>query len=300
MARTFVTASSQYLAYAGVPVTAVPVTLAAWVKPVDVAAQYGIVGVANSATGAGVGLVLQPTTGKVMARVDDTVVAPSALSTTSVAVGVWTHVCGVFAGLSSRAAFVNGGSKGTDTTTTIAWSGLNVTELGDTNVGAHVWYLNGDLAEVAIWTVALDDAEVASLAAGVSPLLVRPTALAAYWPLLGRTSPEIDLWGRRELTVIGATASAHPRIAVPAAQWSVPLHLARVIGITKDRAGLPLGGCVVHLFRTADDVKVAATVSDGAGVFSFAVPAGVAHYAVAYLAGSPDVAGTTVNTLVGV
>ena len=42
------------------------------------------------------------------------------------------------------------------------------------------------------------------------------------------------------------------------------------------------------------------TVSDGGGNYSLSVTPSNPQYCVAYLAGFPDVAGTTVNTLTGV
>jgi hypothetical protein len=75
---------------------------------------------------------------------------------------------------------------------------------------------------------------------------------------------------------------------------------SRITGITKDSAGAVLGGCTVRLFRTADDVEVDQAVSDaGDGTYSVGVPTDDTYYCVAYLPGSPDVAGTTVNTLTG-
>jgi hypothetical protein len=74
-----------------------------------------------------------------------------------------------------------------------------------------------------------------------------------------------------------------------------------IAGVTKDctHGNVPLANCVVHLFRTSDDVKVATTVSDAGGNYSFSlIEDGNTYYAVAYKAGSPDLAGTTVNTLV--
>lgn len=56
----------------------------------------------------------------------------------------------------------------------------------------------------------------------------------------------------------------------------------------------------MHLHRTLDDVKVEQTLSDGSGNFAFTVGLGETYYVVAYLPGSPDRAGTTVNTLLGV
>lgn len=80
-----------------------------------------------------------------------------------------------------------------------------------------------------------------------------------------------------------------PRFRIPAA--------FRLTGTTRDSGGAPLGNCKVSLFNTAD-VEIAETVSDGAGAFAFALGANSGtYYLVAYLPGSPDVAGTTRNTL---
>lgn len=73
-----------------------------------------------------------------------------------------------------------------------------------------------------------------------------------------------------------------------------------IAGVTRAATGVPLGGCTVKLYRTATDELVETGVSDGSGVYSFAtVGPGQNYYVVAYLPGSPDVAGTTVNTLAG-
>lgn len=70
-------------------------------------------------------------------------------------------------------------------------------------------------------------------------------------------------------------------------------------GTTKDSGGSALGSCTLRLFRTADDSLAAQGLSDGSGNYVLGASPSVLHYLVAYLTGSPDVAGTTVNTLVG-
>lgn len=73
-----------------------------------------------------------------------------------------------------------------------------------------------------------------------------------------------------------------------------------IAGTTKDSGGAALPSCEVHLFRTATDVEVDQLTSDASGNFVFPnVTPQDFHYIVAYLAGSPDVAGTTKNTLTG-
>lgn len=71
----------------------------------------------------------------------------------------------------------------------------------------------------------------------------------------------------------------------------------RLTGTTRDSSGATLGNCTVHLFNSADQ-EIAETISDGSGAFTFTADANSGtFYLVAYLAGSPDVAGTTKNTL---
>lgn len=73
----------------------------------------------------------------------------------------------------------------------------------------------------------------------------------------------------------------------------------KIIGTTRDSTGTPLSSCIVQIFRTSDDLFVGQCTSDGAGYFEALTPySGVAHYLVCYKAGSPDIAGTSVNTLI--
>lgn len=86
-----------------------------------------------------------------------------------------------------------------------------------------------------------------------------------------------------------------PRMHPP----SPPTYL-RIFGVTKDGTGTPLAGCTVHLLRTLDDTLADVVVSDGSGSYEFrSASLSTAYYIVAYLPGSPDRAGTTVNSLVG-
>lgn len=70
-------------------------------------------------------------------------------------------------------------------------------------------------------------------------------------------------------------------------------------GITKNDSGVPISGCTVQAFVTAGDRYVGEDVSrdDGTYICPVNTVAGVQHYLVAYKPGSPDIAGTTVNTL---
>lgn len=72
---------------------------------------------------------------------------------------------------------------------------------------------------------------------------------------------------------------------------------AAITGVTRDSAGLALAACTVDLFRTVDDLLMNSTVSDVSGNYTFYPTVAGPYYIVAYLAGAPDVAGTTVQTL---
>ena len=71
-------------------------------------------------------------------------------------------------------------------------------------------------------------------------------------------------------------------------------------GYTKkgaDSSVLP--SCTVYLFRTDTKAYVDATTSDASGYYSFTVDNNtVEYFLVAYLDGAPDMAGTTIKTVV--
>lgn len=85
-------------------------------------------------------------------------------------------------------------------------------------------------------------------------------------------------------------AVVHTLRPLPATKW-------RISGITKDSTGTVLATCVVDVFKTSDDVIQGTNTSNANGEYLVEVPTQVNHYAVAYKAGSPDVAGTTRNDL---
>ncbi len=142
-----------------------------------------------------------------------------AITSTGYSANTWHHAAGVWASPTSRAAYIDGGSKGTDATSkTPAGTpdSLIIGLIEGSNGSGQSQYMSGRIAEVAIWDVALTDAEVAILALGYSPLLIRPQSLVAYWPLIGRTSPEIDIVGGYDMALNnGPTTVAHPRVLYP-------------------------------------------------------------------------------------
>jgi hypothetical protein len=72
-----------------------------------------------------------------------------------------------------------------------------------------------------------------------------------------------------------------------------------ITGTAYDANGNVLAGATIMLFNTATGLLVETVTADAAGYFRIGDPNGVACFIVAYLAGAPDVFGTTTNTLTG-
>ena len=71
-------------------------------------------------------------------------------------------------------------------------------------------------------------------------------------------------------------------------------------GYTKDSAGAIIPSASVFLFRTDTKAYVSATTSDLGGYYTFTVDNNtVEYFLVGYKDGSPDLAGTTIKTVVG-
>lgn len=71
-----------------------------------------------------------------------------------------------------------------------------------------------------------------------------------------------------------------------------------ITGVTRDSTGAALGSVTVDLFDTASDTIRGTTISDAVGNYLIDAQIDSTYYLVAYKTGAPDVAGTTVNTII--
>jgi Carboxypeptidase regulatory-like domain len=77
-------------------------------------------------------------------------------------------------------------------------------------------------------------------------------------------------------------------------------HVRKVVrGVVYDAANNPVSGATVRLFNTSTGVLVDTQTTAADGSFTCGDPNAVNCFAVAYLAGSPDTTGLTVNNLTG-
>jgi hypothetical protein len=113
--------------------------------------------------------------------------------------------------------------------------------------------------------------------------------------------PRSQAFGGAGLGAGGGVLNPDP--AAQAWEWNVyttgSRHRKVYTGQTLNASGAALGGCTVMLFNTATGQIVDTQVSDAGGNYKVTDPNAVACFVVAYLPGSPDVAGTTINTLTG-
>lgn len=217
MARLFDDASTQYLEIASVIGGTPPFTMACWAYFDDLDAVSTMMAIGDVGANAdfytldmaGV-LANDPIRAGVQAGVNFS----ASIISSAISLNTWHHVAGVFTSTSSRTAFVDG-VNGVENTSFRSPTGLDRTAIGRLPRLTSTNYMSGRIAEAAIWNAQLTGPEITAMSQGYSPLFIRPESLLAYWPIIGRYSPEIDIVGGNGLTVTGATAVDHPRIILP-------------------------------------------------------------------------------------
>jgi hypothetical protein len=162
-----------------------PVTIAAMIKPYSHPSTFVAIG--DSATIAGYTGIAFNASGQSLAFARDTAQAQGfSQSAASAPVNQWCHAAGVFSSTNSRTVYLNGVVAPTNTVAISADTNrFNRLNLGGRAVGANFESVfNGELAEVAIWTVALTAPEILSLSKGFNPRLIRPNSLVIFNRLL--------------------------------------------------------------------------------------------------------------------
>jgi hypothetical protein len=206
----------------GTPVTGAPLTIACWFQLSVTTLENVLVSLSDGTATNQFYLAASGGTGGDPVRfITQATTANNAATSTGYSANTWHHACGIEASATSRAAYIDGGSKGTNTTSRTP-AGIDRVNFCVNGAGTTT-NSSKTLAEVGIWNVALTDAEVATLAAGVSPRLMRPANLVFYAPLITTNAPQIDLYGRTLANSASPTAAVHPRIIYPARWWSPPL-----------------------------------------------------------------------------
>ena len=206
MGRYLVTAgSNNFLAANYVPATGYPMTVAGWFNhendsltsclftagnPVDNNCYYAVFLVGGGSSGNLVRFEMKSDSG----------VSRKADTTLGYVENTWHHWAAVGINDALRYCYIDGIARGQDTNTMTFPTGLTRIRMGRTAGLTSGNSMQGKVAHVAFWDVALSDNEITRLAQGISPINVRQESLIAYWPITGQ-NPEQEFINRNELSL---------------------------------------------------------------------------------------------------
>jgi hypothetical protein len=195
--------TNQYLTVASAPVAAAPLTIAAWFRKTSTATKNGFFLRASANNANMFGFYF---TTVLRGYVQDNAGSADFAATQSYSANTWTHACLVEASTTSRTIYQNAGNSATNTTSRVP-TGINAIDIATFGGATN---FNGQFAEIGIWSAALTQPEVASLAAGMTCDKVRPNALVFYAPLI-RSLQDLSR-GAAITNNNTATVANHPRV----------------------------------------------------------------------------------------
>lgn len=207
-ARNFIKTSNQYLLNESAsPCTSAPCTIAVW---------FNLLASGSSAD-VPLSMTIQTTTSfaadTIFVAVGTDVKFNSfyengiATTLTAGTLGQWHQGTGVFTSDTLRDAYIDGGSKGSDT----LGRGVNPPDsimIGNLNLATPVTgdAFDGQLAIFTVWNVVINSDEISELASGIWPMYVRNQDIKFMVPVWGTEDPELDYSGQGiDMTVTGAT-----------------------------------------------------------------------------------------------
>ena len=221
--RLFVLASSQSGISSGVlpgaPITE-PITISCWVRCSTTNNNMAIVSIqSNNVAGAALSrrfLGVLGSSGFSGQWTTDALDASTRILGDPIVPGQLYHVCAVFASTTSRDLYVDGALQASDTDApTTGFQGHKVLiGMRFTTSIAYGQFFDGMIAEVAIWNVALSQAQILAIAKGRDPRAVSPTQPLVYWPMYGDGSEEMGWNYNPSLTISNSPARTnHPIIS---------------------------------------------------------------------------------------
>ncbi len=214
MARDFEESSNEYVEIgdvAALDFTGDEITLSVWIRPEALDGEQKVLAKWSDAGGAFQYLLSVTASDVVQFVVNAASSNGVASGSTALTAGTWCHHAGTYDGSNVR-VYLNGVEDGSTSKTGNMSSNTAPVRIGAGSGGSGTEQpFDGDIGHCAIWDTPLTAGEVASLAAGVSPLKIHRENLLFYAPLNGQ-DPEYDVVGGLDLTVNGSIKSEEPPI----------------------------------------------------------------------------------------
>lgn len=205
--------TSQLWSTTSTPISAAPLTMACWFNPANTTGAFNLMHTGIISGTSRFVLQARGDAGGDPVRcsaVNSAGTLGTADTSTSFSANLWQHACAVFTSTTSRDVYLNGGGAGNNTTAITPSTPTSIRLAGQVVSGTPTQWLNGLMAEAAIWNVALNTDEVTALAKGFAPSRIRPASLVFYAPMLRDI---VDLKGGLAITNTNtATVADHPRI----------------------------------------------------------------------------------------
>lgn len=211
MAASFSSASSQYLTTISTPVSSGPFTISAFGRIATTGSVKTLVSIESG--NSNILYQLYVASNQQLGFESYGASGTNGISVTSplVSVNTFFHAAAVVNSATSRSLILNGSTKTSNALTNIGTTSVNRINIGSRYFsGALGGYQNGLIAEIGIWNAALTDAEITSLAKGMTCDKIRPQSLVFYAPLVRDLN---DPKGGLAITNNNAaTVANHPRV----------------------------------------------------------------------------------------
>jgi hypothetical protein len=217
MARLFASASTQYLKVSRAAVTAYPVTQVAWFNAVDQGTPQTLVCLSDDSVDTACQRIYVDESGGTYRTFAQSIEDGGGNEKAQIngwTPNVWQHLAGVFRSSTSRSIYLNGSSASNVNSVTFD-AGMNATSIGFLDRLSPTQYMNGGLAQAALYNAWLSDTDIMRMVKKrLSPLLVRPQSLIAYWAL--RHGDNADWLGRFGMAAVNAPIdTVSPPIVYP-------------------------------------------------------------------------------------
>ena len=211
MAYDFTAASSQYLTTTSTPISSGPFTISAFGRIATTGSVKTLVSIESGNSNILYQLYVSSSQQLSFESHGASGINNILVTSPLVSVNTFFHAAAVVNSATSRSLILNGSTKTSNAVANIGTTSVNRINIGSRYFsGALGGYQNGLIAEIGIWNAALTDAEIASLAKGMTPDKIRPQNLVFYAPLVRNL---IDQKGGLALTNNnGATVANHPRV----------------------------------------------------------------------------------------